>query len=122
MSDTEDPILLGEKPCENTFERWAKEEPVRLLAYLTRGTGGDARLSTAAECAKHAATATFASTLVDLLKHESTYVREGALLGLYGQIRLLLDTVGNVSRQDKSDCIRATARDVLDELADDLDA
>lgn len=70
-------------PCEAAFERMAREDPQRLLAWVASGELRPGFLTYAAE---HAGlvddSAAVRAVLVPLLDHPSPLVREGALLGL----------------------------------------
>lgn len=76
-------MVSPDTPCRNNFERWAKEDPERLVRVLTDGSLPDTLLTFAAEIAGKALPSDVVlPALVELLHHASPVVREGALLGI----------------------------------------
>ena len=72
----------GERPCEALFERLVTEDPERLIGMLAGDALRPALLTFAAASAGLLPIEVCGPSLVELLKHPSALVREGAVYGL----------------------------------------
>jgi hypothetical protein len=99
-------------PCRAEFERLSQEDPAQLLAWVRSGELQPSDLTFAAEYLGRNVDAT--SVLIDITKHESPIVREGALHGLY-QIMSTIDCkILYVSEADESPGVRYVAKDIAE--------
>ena len=72
-----------DSPSIPTFERWAKEQPNALLDVIASGELRPTLLTFAAEIAgTHLPSSDVVPTLLNLLEHQDSSVREGAVYGL----------------------------------------
>jgi hypothetical protein len=107
-------IEVSEPPSEALFTRLAAEDPERLLAAL-RGLAPHDLTFAAEALGAMADTSRAQAALLQLLRHESALVREGAV---YGAAKLLpsasLEVVlEEISKRDPSNGVRTAAADVL---------
>lgn len=115
-------------PCDNEFERLAKDDPAQLIAWIRSGEMSPGLLTRAAEALGDAHHADTLAVLLDLVQHAAPVVREGALLGIGRRhslgwrlgVRLVTDVarlrVEYISRNDTSPAVRQTAVDILEEI------
>lgn len=104
-------------PCQNAFDRWATDDPERLLDFVADHSRASHLLTFAAETlGRSEAPADKTETaLVAALKHPHPSVREGALLGLNElscRARLQPETLAVVERiaaDDTSPGVRAVS-------------
>lgn len=103
--------MSEDKLCENTFERWAKEDPARLVLALTDGKTPNYLLTYAAEIAGNALpSGVVVPALVALLSHESAVVREGAIYGLGDhESAEVLALLADIAEGDPSPGVRCAA-------------
>ncbi len=108
-------------------ERLAIVDPERLAAIIAAGTLCPTSLTFAAEhMGKAKDAALVVRTLTPLLSHESAYVREGALIGLWQHSDALppdvVERVRRMADSDESPGVRAVAGDFCDDMAPRVDA
>ncbi len=94
-------------PCRNEFERLQNEYPEILLDWVNSGELAPYDLTFAAETLGEIPEAL--PVLLDLLKHDSSVVREGALLGLYRLKWLIDDKFDEHAVNDSSPGVRHVA-------------
>lgn len=71
------------KPSRNNFELMSRTEPTRMISWLTSGELSPGSLTHAADIAGNIIKGPeIVFVLLNLLKHESPIVREGAVIGL----------------------------------------
>lgn len=91
-------------PCRNEFERLKNEYPEILLDWVNSGELAPYDLTFAAETLGEIPEAL--PVLLDLLKHDSSIVREGALIGLLSIKILINDKFQKHAENDPSPCVR----------------
>mgnify|MGYP007071587490 CR=1 FL=1 len=113
------PIPNPDAPSRNAFERWAAEDPPRLVRSLTDGSLPDTLLTFAAEIAGEALpSAEVVPALRELLAHASPLVREGAIYGLARHPSAELRTrLRAIAEADSSPGVRSAAEDVLESIS-----
>lgn len=78
--ETKCPKCTEEPLCEATFEKWSKENPQKLVDFISTYRDRNGRLTFAAEWAGFCRNSL--DSLIKLTSHESAVVREGAIMGL----------------------------------------
>ncbi len=94
-------------PCRNEYDRLQKEDPAFLIAWCKSGELAPYDLTFAAETLGEIPEAL--PVLLDLLKHDSSVVREGALLGLYRLKWIIEDKFDKHAVNDSSPGVRHVA-------------
>lgn len=112
------PSAAERPPSRDEFERCARSDPFQLETLL-RGNLEAPLLTFAAEAVALAARPepTLIEALQQLLRHEKTYVREGACYGARPHLRFaaLRSEIERVAREDTSATLREIAQEILDE-------
>lgn len=106
------------EPTEAAFLDLARTDPARLLAWIASGTLRDTALTFAAEHAGEIADAdAVIPALLPLLAHEKSYVREGAVYGLWRHIadRRAFDALDRLAVSDPSPALRGLAYECVHE-------
>jgi|GEM_PF-4382468 len=100
---------------EEYFERLVEEDPSRLLELLQPGVLDPTLLTFAAEIAgRGLPTSLVVGPLLELLRHDRSIVREGALYGLRGHRGLEVTTeIRRLAETDSSPGVRRAAEGVL---------
>ncbi len=110
--------------CENLFKRLSLEDPNELIRIIKEDNLRPSHLTFAAEYLGNVPTEIAMTALLDLLKHESAIVREGAIFGLSIVLTRHAET-GEVTvtekirealkalQEDPSPGVRLTAKEVL---------
>lgn len=99
------------KPCRKEFARLEKEDPALLIEWVKSGELEPCDLTFAAENLGRIPSAL--PVLLDLLKHDSAVVREGALIGLY-MIKEAIDClIGDLAESDESPGVRHVAKEIF---------
>jgi len=110
---------IGKDHTPSELERWAAEDPDRLIAALQSGDLDPPVLTFGAEAAGALPTERIAPVLLRLLEHPSPLVREGAVYGITSHTAF--DGVAKKLRQmaatDPSPGVRMAAREVVEDLA-----
>ena len=115
-----EPDVLG----ESLFERWAINEPTRLLEAMQSGELRPTLLTYAAEIAgKRLGSSTVVAILLSLLTHDAAIVREGAVYGLsyHTTFMEVVDVLRRVATEDPSPGVRSAASDVIQDLFDGME-
>lgn len=104
-------------PSKPTFERWASEEPARLLVALTSSELKPTLLTFAAEIAGARLPASeVVPVLLTLLSHTDSAVREGAIYGLARHPGRHIDTaLLKLATEDPSPGVREAASATLED-------
>ena len=108
-------------PCEAKFKYLAEHDVPTLRRYVMTAKLGEAHLSIAAEILGRAddEDQTVRAFLLELLRHPSPVVREGAVIGLYYHVARyddpLLRRIDELRKNDPSPGVRATADEVIEE-------
>lgn len=102
------------------FERCAVNDPIRLETLLRSGLEGPL-LTFAAEAVALVVEPqpSLLAALAQLLRHEKTYVREGACYGARPHLRspMLHAELARIAAEDVSETLREIAQEILDETA-----
>jgi len=103
------------RPCEDAFEWLGENHPSELMVLIRDGGLHPADLSFAAETAgRWLQSGDARVALVPLLDHHDPGVREGALYGLARHMTPSVAAhVGEISKRDASEAVRAVAEDTL---------
>ncbi len=91
-------------PCRNEYDRLEKEDPALIIEWCKSGELAPYDLTFAAETLGEIPEAL--PVLLDLLKHESSIVREGALVGLLSIKSLINDKFQEHAENDPSPGVR----------------
>lgn len=94
-------------PCRNSFKALAKEDPDKLIRWVSSGLLEPCDLTFAAEELGNIDSSLPA--LIHLLSHESAVVREGALMGLYTLSYRISDLFDHHAHNDPSPGVREVA-------------
>lgn len=100
----------------SVLEKWAKENPDKLISYLSDPLAENWALTFAAEIAgKSLASNEVIEPLLNLLNHISPLVREGTIYGLYNHINVkgVIEKVKELSEKDTSAGVREAALELL---------
>ena len=110
-----EPAPNPEAPSEALFERLAKEDPARLLRML-KSDLSPGHLTHAAEIAgRELPSEQVVATLLELLRHGSPLVREGAIYGLAAHRSKAVDAeLKSLFERDASPGVRAAAESILE--------
>jgi HEAT repeat protein len=101
------------------FVKLAKTDPQKLRDLILGGTLGSTDLTFAAEAVFWTNQDMILELLIPLLDHPKPYVREGALIGLQGLTEVsdaILTKIKQISIEDYSPGVRATAQELLNDL------
>jgi hypothetical protein len=105
------------KPCLDSFNKLAKEDPKRLIRWINSGDLDPARLTFAAEALgvgweDPKTSRVVTDALIKLLNHEAAIVREGAVYGLeHCQDWGVKNALERVARNDESPNVQLAARE-----------
>jgi hypothetical protein len=109
--------------CIKTFERWGREgQATKLLDVVRDESASPVMRGEAAEYLGRCVNETVGPALVELLRHEKAFLREGAMLGIGRLLDGLASLYARVllaSEEDPSPGMRATAKDVVDAVKED---
>jgi urease gamma subunit len=104
--------------CEAMFEALALRSPAELIEIIRDSRAADTRLTYAAEIlGRDVDTDDAVATLIETLRHESRFVREGAVLGLSYHVRKhgVRDALRRIAAEDESPGVKEAVADALDE-------
>jgi hypothetical protein len=105
------------KPCLDSFNKLAKEDPKRLIRWINSGDLDPERLTFAAEALGMGwedpkVSRVVTDALIRLLNHEAAIVREGAIYGLeHCQDWGVKNALERVARNDESPNVQLAARE-----------
>jgi HEAT repeat protein len=107
------------KPCLDSFNKLAKEDPRKLIRWINSGDLDPARLSFAAEALgigweDPKVSRVVTDALIKLLSNEAAIVREGAVYGLeHCHGYLVKDALQRAARDDESPDVQLAAKEAL---------